>query len=281
MNPAPAGSARAAVGADAKRETFRKLHASGCFVIPNPWDRGSARYLQSLGFKALATTSSGFAWSRGRTDNGVSLDDVLQHMEDLAASVEVPVNADFEGGFAVDPADVATNVRRAVATGVAGLSIEDSTGDSASPLFEFELAVERVRAAVAAVAGTGVTLVARSEGFIAGRPHLAETVRRLAAYAEAGADCLYAPGIRTREEITGVVRAVAPKPVNVLVGSSFTTVAELAALGVRRISVGGALARAAWGGFARAARELAQTGTFTGFSIALPSSELEELFKRG
>jgi methylisocitrate lyase len=281
MNPAPAGSARAAVGADAKRETFRKLHASGCFVIPNPWDRGSARYLQSLGFKALATTSSGFAWSRGRTDNGVSLEDVLQHMEDLAASVEVPVNADFEGGFAVDPADVATNVRRAVATGVAGLSIEDSTGDSASPLFEFELAVERVRAAVAAVAGTGVTLVARSEGFIAGRPHLAETVRRLAAYAEAGADCLYAPGIRTREEITGVVRAVAPKPVNVLVGSSFTTVAELAALGVRRISVGGALARAAWGGFARAARELAQTGTFTGFSIALPSSELEELFKRG
>ncbi|HXS81281.1 MAG TPA: isocitrate lyase/phosphoenolpyruvate mutase family protein [Methylomirabilota bacterium] len=281
MNPAPAGSARAAVGADAKRETFRKLHASGCFVIPNPWDRGSARYLQSLGFKALATTSSGFAWSRGRTDNGVSLEDVLQHMEDLAASVEVPVNADFEGGFAVDPAGVATNVRRAVATGVAGLSIEDSTGDSASPLFEFELAVERVRAAVAAVAGTGVTLVARSEGFIAGRPHLAETVRRLAAYAEAGADCLYAPGIRTREEITGVVRAVAPKPVNVLVGSSFTTVAELAALGVRRISVGGALARAAWGGFARAARELAQTGTFTGFSIALPSSELEELFKRG
>jgi len=281
MNPAPAGSARAAVEADAKRETFRKLHASGCFVIPNPWDRGSARYLQSLGFKALATTSSGFAWSRGRTDNGVSLEDVLQHMEDLAASVEVPVNADFEGGFAVDPAGVATNVRRAVATGVAGLSIEDSTGDSASPLFEFELAVERVRAAVAAVAGTGVTLVARSEGFIAGRPHLAETVRRLAAYAEAGADCLYAPGIRTREEITGVVRAVAPKPVNVLVGSSFTTVAELAALGVRRISVGGALARAAWGGFARAARELAQTGTFTGFSIALPSSELEELFKRG
>jgi methylisocitrate lyase len=281
MNPAPAGSARAAVGADAKRETFRKLHASGCFVIPNPWDRGSARYLQSLGFKALATTSSGFAWSRGRTDNGVSLEDVLQHMEDLAASVEVPVNADFEGGFAVDPAGVATNVRRAVATGVAGLSIEDSTGDSASPLFEFELAVERVRAAVAAVAGTGVTLVARSEGFIAGRPHLAETVRRLAAYAEAGADCLYAPGIRTREEITGVVRAVAPKPVNVLVGSSFTTVAELAALGVRRISVGGALARAAWGGFARAARELAQAGTFTGFSIALPSSELEGLFKRG
>jgi len=281
VNPAPAGPARAAVGTDEKRETFRRLHASGCFVIPNPWDIGSARYLESLGFKALATTSSGFAWSRGRTDNNVSLEEVLHHLEELAAGVDVPVNADFEGGFAVDPAGVAANVRRAVATGVAGLSIEDSTGDAASPLFEFDLAVERVRAAASAVAGTGVTLVARSEGFIAGRPHLAETVRRLAAYAEAGADCLYAPGIRTREEITAVVRAVAPKPVNVLVGSDFTTVADMAALGVRRISVGGALARAAWGGLARAARELAQAGTFTGFAISLPSAELEGLFKRG
>ena len=281
MSPAPAGTARVVAGTGEKREAFRQLHASGCFVIPNPWDVGSARYLESLGFKALATTSSGFAWSRGRTDNNVSLEEVLYHLEEVAASVDVPVNADFEGGFAVDPAGVAANVRRAVATGVAGLSIEDSTGDASSPLFEFDLAVERVRAAVAAVAGTGVTLVARSEGFISGRPHLAETVRRLSAYAAAGADCLYAPGIRTREEITAVVRAVAPKPVNVLVGSDFTTVAEMAALGVRRISVGGALARAAWGGFARAARELAQAGTFAGFSAALPSSELEELFKRG
>jgi methylisocitrate lyase len=276
-----AGAAPGALGVDEKRETFRRLHESGCFVIPNPWDLGSARYLVSLGFKALATTSSGFAWSRGCSDNALTIDDVLHHLEDMAAGVSVPVNADFEGGFATEPAGVAANVRRAVATGVAGLSIEDSTADASAPLHEFGLAVERVRAAAAAVAGTGVTLVARSEGFIAGRPHLAETVRRLTAYAEAGADCLYAPGVRTREEITAIVRAVAPKPVNVLVGSSFTTVAELAALGVRRISVGGALARAAWGGFARAAGELARDGTFGSFSIGLSSAELENLFKRG
>ena len=280
MKPAAAGPAPGA-RIDEKRETFRRLHEAGCFVIPNPWDVGSARYLVSLGFKALATTSSGFAWSRGRTDNDMTLEDVLHHLEDMAGGVPVPVNADFEGGFAVEPAGVAANVRRAVATGIAGLSIEDSTGDASAPLFEFGLAVDRVRAAAAAVAGTGVTLVARSEGFIAGRPHLSETVRRLAAYAEAGADCLYAPGLRTREEITAVVRAAAPKPVNVLVGSAFTTVAELAALGVRRISVGGALARAAWGGLARAAGELARDGTFAGFSTALSSAELENLFKQG
>jgi len=281
MKPAPAGPLAGTLGVDEKRGAFRRLHQAGCFVIPNPWDIGSARYLASLGFQALATTSSGFAWSLGRADNGVTVDEVLHHLANMAAGVDVPVNADFEGGFAVEPAGVAANVRRAVATGIAGLSIEDSTGDAAAPLFEFGLAVERVRAAAAAVAGTGAILVARSEGFIAGRPHLAETVRRLSAYAEAGADCLYAPGIRTREEISAVVRAVAPKPVNVLVGSDFTTVAELASLGVRRISVGGALARAAWGGFARAAGELARTGTFAGFSIAMPSAELEDLFKRG
>ena len=280
MKPA-AGPAPGALGVSEKRERFRQLHESGCFVIPNPWDIGSARYLASLGFPALATTSSGFAWSRGHSDNRVTLDEVLHHLEDMAAGVDVPLNADFEGGFAVEPAGVAANVRRAVATGVAGLSIEDSTGDPAAPLHEFGLAVERVRAAAGALAGTGVMLVARSEGFITGRPHLAETVRRLTAYAEAGADCLYAPGLRTREEITAVVRAVAPKPVNVLVGSDFTTVADLAALGVRRISVGGALARAAWGGFARAAGELARAGTFGGFSIALTSAELENLFKQG
>ena len=232
MTPAPARPP-GALGVDEKRETFRRLHETGCFVIPNPWDIGSARYLASLGFQAVATTSSGFAWSRGRTDNGITVDEVLHHLADLAAGVDLPVNADFEGGFAVEPAGVAANVRRAVATGIAG------------------------------------------------RPHLAETVRRLSAYAEAGADCLYAPGLRTREEITAVVRAVAPKPVNVLVGSDFTTVAELASLGVRRISVGGALARAAWGGFARAAGELARAGTFGGFSIAMSSAELEILFKRG
>jgi methylisocitrate lyase len=273
--------ARVVPGVAEKRQAFRQLHSSGCFVIPNPWDVGSARYLASLGFPALATTSSGFAWSRGYTDNSVTLEELLRHLEEMAAGVDVPVNADFEGGFAVEPAGVAANVRRAVATGVAGLSIEDSTGEVDAPLHEFGLAVERVRAAAGAVAGSGVMLVARSEGFIAGRPHLAETVRRLTAYAEAGADCLYAPGVRTREEITAVVRAVAPKPVNVLVGSDFTTVADMAALGVRRISVGGALARAAWGGFARAAGELARAGTFGGFSIALPSAELENLFKRG
>jgi len=281
MKPAPAGTAPGSLGVSEKRERFRQLHQSGCFVIPNPWDVGSARYLAHLGFQALATTSSGFAWSRGRTDNGVTLDEVLRHLEEMAAGVDVPVNADFEGGFAPEPAGLAANVRRAVATGVAGLSIEDSAGEPAAPLHEFGMAVERVRAAAGALAGTGVMLVARSEGFIAGRPHLAETVRRLTAYAEAGADCLYAPGLRTREEITAVVRAVAPKPVNVLVGSDFTTVAEMAALGVRRISVGGALARAAWGGFARAAGELARTGTFGGFSIALTSAELENLFKQG
>ena len=281
MKPAAASPTPGTVGVSEKRERFRQLHESGCFVIPNPWDIGSARYLASLGFPALATTSSGFAWSRGHSDNRVTLDEVLHHLEDMAAGVGVPLNADFEGGFAAEPAGVAANVRRAVATGVAGLSIEDSTGDPAAPLHEFGLAVERVRAAATALTGTGVMLVARSEGFIAGRPHLAETVRRLTAYAEAGADCLYAPGLRTREEITAVVRAVAPKPVNVLVGSDFTTVADMAALGVRRISVGGALARAAWGGFARAAGELAHAGTFGGFSIALTSAELENLFKQG
>jgi methylisocitrate lyase len=281
MKPASAVTVSGAPAVQEKREAFHRLHQSGCFVIPNPWDVGSARYLASLGFRAVATTSSGFAWSRGRSDNGITLDEVLGHLEEMAAGVDVPVNADFEGGFATDPGGVAANVRRAVATGVAGLSIEDSTGDAAAPLHEFGLAVERVRAAATAVAGTGVLLIARSEGFIAGRPHLAETVRRLTAYAEAGADCLYAPGIRTREEITAVVRAVAPKPVNVLVGSNFTTVAEMAALGVRRISVGGALARVAWAGFARAAGELAHAGTFGGFTTALSSAELENLFKRG
>jgi len=278
VNSSPATSPAASV--EAKREAFQRLHRAGCFVIPNPWDLGSARYLVSLGFPALATTSSGFAWSRGRPDNGVTLEEALRHLGEMAAGVEVPVNADFEGGFAVEPARVAENVRRAVATGVAGLSIEDSTGETASPLFEFPLAVERVRAAVSAVAGTGTLLVARSEGFIAGRPDLAETLRRLTAYAQAGADCLYAPGLRSRDDIAAVVRAVAPKPVNVLVGSDWTSVSELAALGVRRISVGGALARAAWGGFMAAASEIASAGTFKGLASAAPSATVDGLFKR-
>jgi 2-methylisocitrate lyase-like PEP mutase family enzyme len=261
---------------------FRALHASGCFVMPNPWDSGSARLLVGLGFPALATTSAGMAWSMGRRDNDVALDDVLAHLRTIAAAVDVPVNADFEGGFAVEPAGVAANVTLAVATGVAGLSIEDSTGESTAPLFPFHIAVERVRAARKAIdaSGTGVLLTGRSEGFIAGRPDLAETLRRLVAYAEAGADCLYAPGIRTPEEIGAVVRAVAPRPVNVLAHADFTTVAELAGLGVRRISVGGALARAAWGGFLAAAREIADRGTFGGLTAGEPSATLNDAFRR-
>lgn len=259
---------------------FRELHQSGCFVIPNPWDPGSARLLARLGFPALATTSAGFAWSLGRRDNAITLDDALAHMRAIAASVDLPVNADFEGGFAVEPAGVAANVSAATSTGVAGLSIEDSTGDPANPLFDFELSVERIRAARRAIdeSGTGVLLVGRSEGFVVGRPDLAETVRRLTAYAEAGADCLYAPRLRTRAEVAAVVRAVAPRPVNVLAGGDFTTVAELAELGVRRISVGGTLARAAWTGFLQAANEIATEGTFTALGRAVSFAEIDESF---
>jgi len=263
-----------------RRRRFRELHQSGCFVIPNPWDVGSARLLEQLGFSALATTSSGFAWSLGRRDNGVSLQEALAHVQAIASGVTVPVNADLEGGFAVAPAEVAANVTAATATGIAGLSIEDSTGDAAAPLFEFTLAVERVRAARKAIddSGTDVLLTGRSEGFIVGRPDLKETVRRLTAYAEAGADCLYAPGIRKADEIATVVPAVAPKSVNVLVGADFTTVDALAAAGVRRISVGGALARAAWTGFLQAAREIAEQGTFTGLARAVPFAEINGSF---
>ena len=259
---------------------FHQLHESGCFVMPNPWDVGTARVLVRLGFPAVATTSAGFAWSAGRADNQVTLPQVLAHLRSIAESVHVPVNADFEGGFAVDPAGVAANVSAATATGIAGLSIEDSTGDPADPLFDAALSTERIKAARQAIddSGTNVLLTARSEGFIVGRPDLAETIRRLAAYAEAGADCLYAPGIRTRDDVVAVVNAVAPKPVNVLVGSDVATVAELAAAGVRRISVGGALARAAWAGFLEAASEIAERGTFGGFSRAVPFPTINGLF---
>jgi len=264
----------------ARCRVFRRLHEAGCFVIPNPWDLGSARLLARLGFPALATTSSGFAWSLGRPDNRVSLEEALAHIRSIASGVEVPVNADFEGGFAVAPAEVAANVARATGTGIAGLSIEDSTGDPSSPLFDFTLAVERIRAARRAIddSGTGILLTGRSEGFIVGRPDLAETIRRLVAFAGAGADCLYAPGIRTRAEVAAVVAAVAPKPVNVLVGSDYTTVAELARAGVRRISVGGALARAAWTGFLQAAEEIAGQGTFTGLGRAIPFADINRSF---
>ncbi len=261
-------------------EVFRKLHASGCFVIPNPWDLGSARLLEQLGFKALATTSSGFAWTRGEPDNGVSLRETLEHLSFIAQGVSVPVNADFEGGFAIAPDAVGRNVTTAVATGIAGVSIEDSTGDAASPLLELTLAVERIAAARRAIdaSGTGVILTGRSEGFIVGRPDLAETIRRLTAYAEAGADCLYAPGIRDKAAIAAVVKAVAPRPINVLVGSDFTTVAQLAELGVRRISVGGALARAAWSGFLEAAKEIAEHGSFTRLAAAVPFATVDGFF---
>jgi len=264
-----------------KRRTFRQLHESGCFAIPNPWDIGSACFLQSLGFKALASTSSGFAWSIGRPDNAITRDAALAHLRELVAAADLPINADFENGFGADAAGVAESVRLAVETGVAGLSVEDSTGDAAAPLFSLEHAVERLRAARGAIdkAGGDTLLVGRAECFLVGRPDLDETIARLRAYAQAGADCLYAPGLRTREQIAAVVDAVAPKPVNLLIGwNSELTLADAAALGVRRVSVGGALARAAWGGFQRAAKLIAEQGRFDGFADAASGAELNKLF---
>ena len=265
-----------------KRKTLRQLHEAGCFVIPNPWDVGSARFLQGLGFKALASTSSGFAWSQGHADNAVPRDAVLAHLREIVAATDLPLNADFENGFARDAAGVGESVRLAVETGVAGLSIEDSTGDAAAPLFALDEAVARLRAARRAIdtAGGDTLLVGRAECFLVGRPDLAETIARLQAYAQAGAVCLYAPGLRTPEQIATVVAAVAPKPLNVLVGAaSELTVAQLAALGVRRVSVGGALARSAWGGFLRAAKMLAEHGRFDGFADAAPGNELNAFFR--
>jgi len=265
-----------------KRRAFQQLHAAGCFVIPNPWDIGSARFLQGLGFKALATTSSGFAWSQGRPDGGITRDSALAHLEEIVAATDLPVNADFENGFALDAADVAESVRLAIATGVAGLSIEDSTGDAAKPLYEVGAAVERIRSARRAIdkAGGDTLLVGRAECFLHGRPDLEETIGRLKAYAQAGADCLYAPGIRTREQIVAVVAGVAPQPLNLLVGSaSNLTLQEIAALGVRRVSVGGALARSAWGGFMQAAKLIAEQGKFDGFASAASGNELNSFFR--
>jgi 2-methylisocitrate lyase-like PEP mutase family enzyme len=249
--------------------------------MPNPWDVGSARVLVQLGFPALATTSSGFAWSIGLQDHGPSLEQTLEHLRTMSRSVDAPINADFEGGYAVGPDGVAANVTAAVASGIAGISIEDSTEDASNPLFEFELSVKRVRAAREAIdkSGSGVLLTGRSEGFIAGRPDLAETIRRLTAYAEAGADCLYAPGLKNIDDIRAVVKAVAPKPVNVLAGSDFTTVAALAGAGVRRISTGGALARTAWTGFLAAAKEIAENGTFSALGRAVSGSEMNSRFE--
>ncbi len=265
----------------ARRATFRQLHAAGCFAIPNPWDAASARWLAGLGFQALASTSSGHGWSQGHADGGMPLPAVLDYLRSLVAATDLPVNADFEHGFADDAAGVARNVALAVDTGVAGLSIEDSTGRPDAPLLPLDEAVQRVRAARAAIDASGqdVLLIGRAENFFVGRPDLDDAIGRLRAYAEAGADCLYAPGIHTPEQIAAVVAAVAPKPVNVLVGSASTlTMADLAALGVRRVSVGGGLARAAWGGFDRAARLLANEGRFDGFADALPGQRLNQFF---
>ncbi len=263
-----------------KRKTFRLLHDSGCFVIPNPWNVGTARYLQGLGFKALATTSAGVAHAQGYPDGGLSRDAVLAHYHELAEAADVPLNADFENGFAHDPDGVAENVTRAIATGVAGLSIEDSPNDGSTPLYDFDASVARVKAARTAIdrAGGDVVFTARAENFIRGVPDLDDTIRRLKAYKDAGADCLYAPGIKTREQIEKVV-AAAPLPVNFLASGAFgLTVADLAALGVRRVSVGGSLARVAMAAFIRTATEIAKDGKFDGFADLISNAELNEFF---
>lgn len=264
-----------------KRRAFRKLHESGCFVIPNPWNVGSALYLQGLGFKALATTSSGHAHSLGLPDGGATKDMVLAHYRELAEAVDIPINADFENGYADDLAGVADNVRLCIETGVAGLSIEDFTGDESAPLYDFDLALARVKAARAAIdkAGGDVVFTARTEGFIHGRTDMDETVRRLKAFAGAGADCLYAPGIKTREQIETVVEAVAPKPVNLLMSfAGGFTVNDIAGMGVRRISVGGTLARVAMDAFMKSARALASEGSFESFAGVVSNAELNKFF---
>ncbi|VVD80373.1 2-methylisocitrate lyase [Pandoraea aquatica] len=266
-----------------KRAAFRELHLAGCFVIPNPWDAGSARYLEHAGFQAIASTSSGFAWSTARPDNGVTRELVLAHLRTLVEATDLPVNADFESGFGETPKDVAESVKLAVATGVAGLSIEDTTGDANEPLFPLDEAVARMKAARRAIDETGgdTLLVGRAENFFAGVPDLDDAIRRLQAYAEAGADCLYAPGIQSEAQIRAVVAAVAPKPVNVLIGATSPfTLQALASLGVRRVSVGGALARSAWGGFMHAAQALAE-GRFDGFDGAASGATLNGLFRQG
>jgi len=264
-----------------KRANFRKLHQSGCFVLPNPVDVGTAKALQHLGFKALASTSAGFAWTIGKADNRVTVDEVCAHLTDISAAVDVPMNADFEGGFAVAPEGVSASVARGVKTGIAGLSIEDSTGDAAKPLYDRSLAIERIKAARQAIDADngGVLLTGRCEAFLWGQADLKLVIDRLTAYAEAGADCLYAPGIKTKDEIAAVVKAVHPKPVNLLIGASGLSLKEATDLGVRRISVGGSLARSAWGSFMKAAKEMAEKGTFTELANSYPGGELNKMFK--
>ncbi|RTL50210.1 MAG: isocitrate lyase/phosphoenolpyruvate mutase family protein [Bradyrhizobiaceae bacterium] len=269
-----------AVSTEQKRAQFRSLHQSGCFVLPNPWDAGTAKMLAGMGYKALASTSSGFAWSNGKPDSAVSCEDVLAHLTALCAATDLPVNADFEAGYSGTAQGVGANVRRAVATGVAGVSIEDATGDPAAPLFDVDVAVERIRAARAAIDATGenVMLIGRCEGFLLGETDIGKVIARLAAYSEAGADCLYPPGVKTREHIELVVKALAPKPVNILMGAPGMSVSELAALGVRRISVGGAMARTAWTAFLRASKDIIENGSFAQFGHAISYAELNGMF---
>ena len=279
------GSAARPHSLDGRRKRFRELHVDGCFVIPNPWDTGTARYLEHLGFKALATTSAGAAFAEGRPDGGLNRDEMLAHISRIVAATDLPVNADFQGAYADGPEDVASNVRLCVDTGVCGVSVEDMRSDGSNSLYDFELAVERIRAARSAIdeSQTGVLLVARSECYLTGHAQpFEEALRRLRAFGDAGADVLFAPGVTKRDEIKRMVEAVSPVPLNVLVGSNVgLRMSELAEMGVRRISVGGALARSAWGGFMRAAKEIAEQGTFTAFDHAAPFRELNELFERG
>lgn len=259
-----------------KRANFRSLHGSGCFVLPNPWDRGSARLLEHLGFSALASTSSGAAWTSGRPDYGVTLQGALAHLTELCAATDLPVNADFESGFADAPEGVAANVGLAMQTGLAGLSIEDRRLDGEG-LYELPLAVERIRAARAAIAQEDVILVARTEGLLSDASQVSAAIDRLAAFADAGADCLYAPGVQKREDIAAMVKAVAPKPVNVLMFGPGLGLAELADLGVRRVSIGGALARVAWGAMLKVADEI-KRGSFDGLAGAAPGKILNGIF---
>jgi len=263
-----------------KRAEFRKLHESGCFALPNPWDIGSAKYLQHLGFKAIATTSAGFAFSRGLPDGSVKRDDMLAHIRDLVDATDIPVNADFENGYADDPNWCAENARRCAETGVAGLSIEDAADRKESPLYDVDLAVERIHAVRDALHGTGVLLAGRAEGILVGRETLDQVIKRLVKYSEAGADCLYAPGFKDRDSNKAIVEAVAPKPVNVLIGGSGgLTMRDAAELGARRVSVGGAFARAGWGVFIRSAKELMEKGTFDELKHAASYDELQTLFR--
>jgi 2-methylisocitrate lyase-like PEP mutase family enzyme len=267
-----------------KRKAFRKLHESGCFVIPNPWNPGSARYLEGLGFKALASTSSGYAHSQGFGDGALTLDQVLTHYREITSATSIPVNADFENGFAHKPDEVAANVKKCIETGVAGLSIEDYTNDDANPLYDFDLAVARVKAARKAIdeMGGDVLLTGRAEGFLHGRPDLADAIKRLKAFSDAGADCLYAPLIKTREQITEVVKAVAPKPVNFLnAGPYGFTVKDLADMGVRRISVGGTLSRVAMDAFIKSARDILDNGKFDSFAGVVSNADLNKFFGNG